>query len=472
MAFVNLNLTTMSGTIAVPAFKIYPAGFYPLYSVSGLYINLKNGKPDISNITLSYLDGWIKIEDISLEKGIKGKFEGDIGVKGLVYLAKAQKFVTFARNSLKLKGSFSYKKELHYSVRINGSGIEIKTRYLLDRAVANSLKATVKDGKVEELSGELTVGGGEVIVKGKGESFNITASLVPVGEINRWKGLISGKLIYERKSLNGTLTVSKARVILGKEKKKSGNSGSINVTVPINININILFDEPLKIKGELFSLTIVPKLWIKTISQRLTVGGTFYVTDGKIDYMGKIFKVIYGSGTIEDLTKQKGRISILASAYISGYYVYMKIEGELNNLTIYLSSDPPLTREQILNLIMTGASPEEIEASSELFPAVQVAYYATASLFKPVEAKFKKTLKLESFSIEPYITKYGETVAKLTIAKRLAKRIRLVGYGTTGQNPEYGGSIQIFLNKNYYLELRYNSYYGPEAGVGVEVIRK
>ncbi len=86
--------------------------------------------------------------------------------------------------------------------------------------------------------------------------------------------------------------------------------------------------------------------------------------------------------------------------------------------------------------------------------------------------KFKKTLKLENFSIEPYITKYGETVAKLTIAKRLAKRIRLVGYGTTGQNPEYGGSIQIFLNKNYHLELRYNSYYGPEAGVGVEVIRK
>ena len=471
MAFVNVNLNRLSGNVAVPTFRVYPQGFYPLYSVSGLYINLEKGKVEVSNISLSYLDGWIKIKDVKLNRGVRGEFEGELGLKGLIYLIKAQKFVPYARNSIAVKGGFDYEGELHYRAELDGSGVEFKARYLLDRAVINSLRAVVEDGTLLTVKGELSTGGGNVLLSGNQEKLSLTASLVPVGEVGRWKGLISGKVNYSEDRLVGTLTVSKAKVFLSEE-RKGGRGEEGSVKVPVKVAVNVLFDQPLKIKGELFSLTLVPKLWIRTVQGKLVIGATFYVTDGKINYMGKVFKIIYGSGTIEDLERQRGRVSILASAYVSGYYIYMKIEGELNNLTIYLSSDPPLTREQILNLIMTGASPEEIEASSELFPAVQVAYYATASLFKPFEAKFKKTLKLESFSIEPYITKYGETVAKLTVAKRLAKRIRLVGYGTTGQNPEYGGSIQIFLNKNYYLELRYNSYYGPEAGIGLEVNRK
>jgi translocation and assembly module TamB len=147
----------------------------------------------------------------------------------------------------------------------------------------------------------------------------------------------------------------------------------------------------------------------------------------------------------------------------------MRIKGSFSHPKLILSSDPPLSKEQILNLVMTGASPEEIEKSSELFPAVQVAYYATASIFKPIETKLEKTLGLENFSVEPYITKYGETVAKFTISKRLFKRFRITGYETTGQKPEYGGSLQFFLNDKYFLETRYNSYYGIETGIGFDI---
>ncbi len=475
MAFVNVNLSNITGTVAVPTFKVYPKGFYPLYAVSGIYIELKNGEPSVSDVTLSYVDGWIKLKDLKLnreKKNLTGKIEANVGAKGLVYIAGAQKFIPYVRNSLRVKGSFSYGGELHYRITVDGTGVELRAKYLLDRAVVNRFKALVEDGSLEKVNGNISIGSGSLLINGKEKNITATASLIPVGEIGKWKGLVSGKVNYSDEGIRGTLTVSKAKLFLGKVEAKEKREGGAPPKLPINLNINLLFDQPLKIKGELFSLTLIPKLWIKTLNGRVVIGGTFYVTDGKINYMGKEFKVIYGTGTIEDLERKKGRLNILASNYVSGYYIYMKIEGELNNLTIYLSSDPPLTREQILNLIMTGASPEEIEASSELFPAVQVAYYATASIFRPIESKFKKGLKLESFSIEPYITKYGETVAKLTVAKRLAKRIRLVGYGTTGQNPEYGGSVQLFFKKNYYLELRYNSYYGLEAGVGLEVNKR
>ena len=475
MAFVNVNLLNLTGTVAVPTFKVYPKGFYPMYAVSGVYVELKNGEPSVSDVTLSYVDGWIKLKNLKLNrerKSLTGEIEASVGAKGLVYIAGAQKFIPYVRNSFSVEGSFRYSGELHYRITVDGTGVELRAKYLLDRAVVNRFKAVVENGSLEKVNGNISIGSGSLLINGKEKSITATASLIPVGEVGKWKGLISGKVGYSGEGIRGTLTVSKAKLFLGKAKAKEKKERGAPPKLPVKLSVNLLFDQPLKIKGELFSLTLIPKLWIRTVNGRVVIGGTFYVTDGKINYMGKEFKVIYGTGTIEDLEKEKGRVNILASDYVSGYYIYMKIEGELNNLTIYLSSDPPLTREQILNLIMTGASPEEIEASSELFPAVQVAYYATASLFKPIESKFKKGLKLESFSIEPYITKYGETVAKLTVAKRLAERIRLVGYGTTGQNPEYGGSVQLFIKKNYYLELRYNSYYGLEAGVGLEVNKR
>ncbi len=470
MAYINLDVRNLTGMIAIPTFKLFYGKFYPLYSVSGIYINLNGGNPEISDVTLSYIDGWVKLEKLKLNGSISGNLEAQVGLKGLVYLARLKPLIPYARNSLRIKGQFKYSKNMHYRIEVDGKGVEFKGKYLLNKAVVNSLDVRVRNGLVENASGEISIGGGTVLIEGNGTKLSATASMIPIGEINKWKGLISGNVDYSKKGIVGNLTISKAKIILKKEKFTTKNESSFSINTPVNINI--LFDQPLQIEGNLFNLTVVPKLWIRNINSRPIIGGTFYVTNGKINYMGKIFKIVYGTGTIENLKEGMGNLNILASTYISGYYIYMKIEGKMNNLTVYLTSDPPLTREQILNLIMTGASPEEIEASSELFPAVQVAYYATASLFKPFEAKFKKTLKLESFSIEPYITKYGETVAKLSIVKRLARRIRLTGYGTTGQNPEYGGSVQFFIKENYYLELRYNTYYGLEAGIGFEVNRK
>jgi len=475
LAFVNLKLPGIEGMVSVPTFTVKPYGFYRLYSPTGVYINVKGKELQVSDFSLAYVDGWIEFKDVGVEP-LKGKFIGELGAKGLIYLAKLNKTIPFARNSLKLKGEFEYLNQLNYRAEVNGDGVILKSKFILDKVVVNRLRAEVENSNLKRLEGELSAGDGNALITQRGSSIIIALSLVPVGQLNAWKSLMSGNLTLntQKRELKGSVELSRTRLFFEKEKEEAEVEEERALKLPIEIEIGVLFDEPVKIKSELFWIEILPNLKVITVNGEPVISGNFYTTAGEIDYMGKKFKVIYGSGTIEDLKRKKGRVSILASAYISGYYVYMKIEGPLTSPTIYLTSDPPLTREQIMNLIMTGASPEQIEASSEIFPAVQIAYYAASSFFKPIESKFQKALGLESFTVEPYITRYGETVAKLTITKRLTKRIRLIGYETTGQNPEYGGSIQLFLTDSdkYYLELRYNSYYGPEAGVGLEVMVK
>jgi translocation and assembly module TamB len=468
MAFVNVDLKNLSGDITVPAFDIKPEKFYKLYSISGLYIKLNKGKPEISGCRFSYMDGWIEFSSLKAEENsLKGNFLALTGVKGLIYLTDLKKEVRYMRGYTEISGSFNYGKELNYSFSFSSTGIDARVNYVLEKISVINLKGNFKNGKLTSLFAEINAGDGNVVVNGDEKEIVISVSEIPVGQPGLWKSIVSGNVIFRENRLTGKLNLTKTRLFFNERKRKEEKQKTVKVLV--DFSIDLYFADTVTIKGSLFSLRILPKLKLQSINEKLVVSGSFYVVDGKIDYMGKKFKVLYGTGVIDNILEQKGTMDILATSYISGYYIYMHIKGSFKSPKLFLSSDPPLTREQILNLIMTGASPEQVEESSELFPAVQVAYYATAYLFKPIEKQFREVLRLENFSIEPYITKYGETVVKITLVKKLSEKVRIIGYETTGQRPEYGGSIRYFLTDRSYLETKYNSYYGPEFGVGFEL---
>ncbi len=469
LAFVNLDLNTLSGYISIPVFEIEPKGFYRLFSVSGIYVKLQEGTPEISGTRLSYVDGWIEVSKISVENGtVSGKFKAELGAKGLVYLSNVKGVFRFLKGKFKISGSFLRKENrTGYRIYFSSKNLQGKIKYLLEKFEVEKLIGQMENGNLKGFMLEVNVGDGNIVARKNGKVIAISVSEVPIGVIDSWKTLISGNLILTEEKLSGKLNLHRTVFMLSNLKSQERNTQPLKLPLKVEISLNFL--ESVRISSDLFWFKVIPQLKISGNGKEVKIGGNFFLTEGAINYMGKKFKVVYGTGIIKNLLKTAGSVDILANAYISGYYVYMNIKGKLNSPQLFLTSDPPLTREQILNLIMTGATPTQIEESAEIFPAVQVAYYATASLFKPIEQQFKKAFKLESFNIEPYITKYGETVAKVTLAKRLSKKVRLIGYETTGQNPEYGGSVQVFLTDRYYIETKYNSYYGPEIGVGFEL---
>ncbi|MEO2069457.1 MAG: translocation/assembly module TamB domain-containing protein [Desulfurobacteriaceae bacterium] len=470
MSFVNLDLRDLSGNIAIPTFEVKPDSFYKLYSVSGLYINLNKGKVSFSNVRFSYLDGWGEVRNIELNgKILKGQIFANLGMKGLLYLTEFKKDVKYIKGRLKLEGKFKYSEGLDYLIKFSSEKVEGKVSYILSRFSVYRFDGKVENGEIREILSEINAGNGNILVKGDDKGLSISLSDVFAGEPGKWRGKISGNLRFENKKLTGKLNITKTKLYFEKKEKDKKDTTKTTLKIPINVSVELNFLEEVEIKGELFRLRVIPKLKLQSRRERLTISGDFYIVDGDINYMGKKFKVVYGSGAINDLFKKDGFVDILATSYIAGYYVYMQIRGSFNSPTLVLSSDPPLTREEILNLVMMGSSPQETEKSSELFPAVQVAYYASSELIKPVEEKVKKILKVDKFSVEPYITKYGETVAKFSIIKKLSKKVRIMGYETTGQNPEYGASVQYFITGRTFLEGKYNSYYGPEFGIGFEI---
>ena len=335
LAFVNLEFPGLSGTVSVPTFTVKPYGFYRLYSPTGVYIKLNHGKVEISSFTLSYVDGWIEIKEPGIEP-VRGRFEAELGVKGLVYLLKLNRIIPFSRGSIEVRGNFSYDRDLRYRADFSARGVTLRSRYILDKVHVIELDGEVKNGEVDRLNGELSIGDGNVLLNKSNHSIVAAISQVPVGQLNLWKSLLSGNLNYDmkRRALRGSVELSRTRLFFRKNPGKEVPETSRPEKLPVEVSVGVIFDEPVKIKGELFWIELLPSLKLSTVNGELVISGNFYATNGEIDYMGKKFRVIYGSGTIEDLERKKGRISILASTL--GFSMYFSVTNPMYGLMALL----------------------------------------------------------------------------------------------------------------------------------------
>ncbi|WP_158025365.1 translocation/assembly module TamB domain-containing protein [Desulfurobacterium indicum] len=460
----NFDFEHLNGVVGIPILSIFPENLPEIDSISGIYLNFSNGNIKVSDAAFSFPGGWINLNLSFVNRQLSGNFKGSVSARAI-----ARRFlpsVLVKEGDFNVSGTFEYEKKFTYSVEVKAGGIVGRTDYLLGTVKIDKFSLNVKDGKLKYLFTAIEVEDGNIVVSG-GDVITASIFNVPVGQRGIWRARITGNLKFVNKKLTGAINISRPVILkLTAEKKK----GSPSFSIPFDVDVNLDFLEPLEFKTDVWSIKILPIMKVTVNDGIPVVSGNFFVLDGKIKYMGKEFVVSYGSGIVDNLLELKGDLNIAAISRIGDYYVYMFIRGNLSSPVLYFSSEPPLTKEEILSLIMTGATPSEMERSNELFPVVQVAYYATSTFLKPVEKTFSKLLKLESFSLEPYITRYGETVIKFSVAKRIGDRLRLIGYQTTGQDPEFSIGAQYFIGhyKNVYLEYQYSNYYHNEYGIGFD----
>ena len=477
LGFIDLkipefDLDKLAGNINVPVLSVKYDNYPEIYTVSGVFAKLDGMNLEVRDAGFAFEGGSFTVRDITVNREeINGELSGSVEGMFINRFLNMKDIFSIVSGDIDASTKFSYKfekKALNYSASVVSNRIECYAKYILGKMEITDLGIGIKDGKPVNLLARILVSGGNVVVSGK-DSDIISISLfnIPIGEAGIWRAKVTGNLKYDGKKIDGGIAVSRPLILkIGSNKRESSS-----VSLPFDADVNINFTEPLVIKTEIWKATILPSLKFTTRDFLPVISGNFFILNGNIKYMGKDFEIGSGSGVINNLFTVKGTLNIVSSTEIGDYLVYMFVRGSLSSPVLYFSSEPPLSKEQILSLIMTGATPSDMERSNELFPVVQVAYYASSLVLKPIEKQFSKIFKLETFRVEPYITRYGETVLKLSLSKRLGDRLRIVGYQTTGQDSEFSLGFQYFVGKykNLYFEYLYSNYYANEYGIGFEV---
>jgi translocation and assembly module TamB len=338
------------------------------------------------------------------------------------------------------------------SVRFNESALEVE-----------GLKGTLAGGSVE-LQGRATY------AQGKITSFDLR----PVGQgialryPEGMRSLLDADIrIFgdeDRQWLTGSVDVKQAtysrRYDVASELLATRAPGEAATTLDEGLRFDLKIRAPgtLRIDNNLANLQARADLTLQGTASEPVVVGRAEVDRGRIYFQGQTYVIRRGVIDFTNPRKIDPLFDIEAETRIRSYRVNLKVNGTLDRVTPTLSSDPPLSSVQILNLLAGAdetvvASLTEAQAGQTQLAATGAATLATGRLSEQVglERGVERVFGLNRFSIDPSIVRGGAgttTSARLTVGKRLTPDLSVI------YSQDLRGTEERILSVEYILSDR------------------
>jgi translocation and assembly module TamB len=328
---------------------------------------------------------------------------------------------------------------------LEGAGIRLRGfPHGLD-GVRGKVRFTEKGAEVEEATG--TVGGGSVTLtgqasygRGRAASFDVRVEGHRMG-LRYPEGLRSIadadlRLFGDASTqwMTGTIDVRQAlwtrRYDLASELLASAPTTSARTSVPgggLRFDVKVRIPGTLTVDNNLATLRARADLTLQGTDSDPVIVGRAEIDHGRVYFQGNTYIIRRGTIDFSDPRKIDPRFNIEADARVRTYRVTLKVNGTLERVYPTLTSDPPLTALQILNLL-AGADENTVaglqtQADQARLAATGAATLAAGKIAEEVglERGAERLLGLNRFSIDPSVVRGGlsNPTARITLGKRI-----------------------------------------------------
>ncbi len=130
----------------------------------------------------------------------------------------------------------------------------------------------------------------------------------------------------------------------------------------IALSIDLSHRYPFMVDNNIAQLTIAPDFKIGGTLAAPLISGRAAVVEGEIVYRRKSFDVTRGVVDFVNPYRNEPNLDIAAETTIGKYDVGLSVSGTPAQLAFTLNSDPPLSDNDILSLILVGRTSEELSA--------------------------------------------------------------------------------------------------------------
>jgi translocation and assembly module TamB len=131
----------------------------------------------------------------------------------------------------------------------------------------------------------------------------------------------------------------------------------------------------------------------------------------------------------------------------------MDVNGDLSNLKVNVTSDPPLSTVDIVSLLTMGISPatgSESARSQSENAGMSAASILSESLTGVIGKRVQRIFGLETFRVDPFLTGAGnDPTARVTVAQRLAKDVTVTFSRNLSTNEEQIVVLEYDINRNF-----------------------
>jgi len=203
----------------------------------------------------------------------------------------------------------------------------------------------------------------------------------------------------------------------------------------VRYDIRIRAPGTLGLDNNLANLSARAELQLQGTSDAPVLLGRAEIDRGRVYFLGTTYVIRRGSVDFTNPQQIDPLFDIEAEARVRSYRVSLKMNGTLERIFPTLTSDPPLSAVQILNLLAGAewgaeASPSQSQADSTRLAATGAATLAAGRISEQVglERGAERFFGLNRFSIDPSVVRGGVTnpSARLTLGKRITSDLSVL----------------------------------------------
>ncbi len=268
----------------------------------------------------------------------------------------------------------------------------------------------------------------------------------------------------DRQVLSGTLNIPEGEYTTNLDLSsltESGGSGSLSfgsggTTLsdsgafgfpPLNLDLHVEARNSLLIRNEQINTVASAALTISGTIDDPGIAGRVSIEGGTIKLRSQRYEII--TGTLDfPIGGATPFANILTEGDVSGYHVYLGLEGPIDAMDVTLRSDPELPRAEILSLVATGKT-DSSTLGSENILASGIGTAASLLSDEFISSPLQSALGLSRFQIDPVLQPNANPAARLTVGKQLTRDLAFTYSINTSSEQDQSALVEYTLTNRF-----------------------
>jgi translocation and assembly module TamB len=244
-----------------------------------------------------------------------------------------------------------------------------------------------------------------------------------------------------RSLLGGTVTIQRIAYTSSSDAGSLLSNASTPPSAPaapspllagMRLNIKVTTDPDLRVVTSYAErLEIFSNLTVRGTAATPGILGGVRVTNGQLVFFGNTYTVKTGTVNFSNPNAIEPVLNVSLETNAQGVDVLLGVSGPMSNLSLSYHSDPPLTFQQIVQLLATNTTPADPTiAAHQPAPAQQSLSQMGESAIlgqavaNPLASRVQRVFGLTQFKIDPSVSgSNGQPSARVTLQQKIASNV-------------------------------------------------
>ncbi len=176
--------------------------------------------------------------------------------------------------------------------------------------------------------------------------------------------------------------------------------------------------------------SVLANLTVRGTAELPGMLGRVTVTDGQLVFFGNTYTVTTGAINFYDPNSISPVLNVSLETIAQGVNVTIGVTGPMDNLKLNYHSDPPLTFEQIVQLLATNTTPTNpmIAAHQPIPPQQSMSQMGESAVLgqavaNPLASRVQRVFGLTQLKIDPSLSQNNGPSARLTLQQKITSNI-------------------------------------------------